>query len=337
MFLFLFGCTTTNNQSLDDKKDDSQPIPITSRATQIDQHQQDVVRFIAMGDGGEGNDAQYKNAASIAKICEVKTDIYPGCSFALYLGDNFYDEGVEGIDDQQFQDKFERPYANLDFPFYAVLGNHDYGGCVGSRCGTGWDFNKANAQIEYTKKSTKWNMPAAYYDFIEDHVHFFALDTNAILWDPWLGTANKQPSWLAAQLVSSKATWKIVFGHHPYISNGRHGNAGSYEGLNWSGPILPVPAGIAIKNLFDDHICQHADLYLSGHDHNRQWLYPTCNTEFIVSGAAAKTTPLASKQNNTRFQTASIGFLWVEIVDNCLRGEFYDHNGKMDFTHEVCK
>jgi tartrate-resistant acid phosphatase type 5 len=41
--------------------------------------------------------------------------------------DNFYDEGVDSLDDEQFQTKFELPYADIDFPFWVVLGNHDYG------------------------------------------------------------------------------------------------------------------------------------------------------------------------------------------------------------------
>ena len=166
MFIFLFGCTTTNNQGLEDKKDISSVATPTISLTK--QGTNEVVRFIAMGDGGEGNEAQYENAKAIAKVCQEKTDAFPGCSFALYLGDNFYDVGVEGIEDKQFQDKFERPYSVLNFPFFAVLGNHDYGGCIGSKCGIGWEFKKAIPQIEYTNRSAKWNMPATYYDFVEE-------------------------------------------------------------------------------------------------------------------------------------------------------------------------
>ncbi|MBL9107498.1 MAG: metallophosphoesterase [Myxococcales bacterium] len=48
--------------------------------------------------------------------------------FGILLGDNFYVSGVSGVsgvDDPQWQDKFELPYSDLTFPIYAVLGNHD--------------------------------------------------------------------------------------------------------------------------------------------------------------------------------------------------------------------
>ena len=94
----------------------------------------EIVRFIAMGDGGEGNADQYAVAATVKSVCDAKDDEHgPGCDFVLYLGDNFYDD-VEGVDDEQFQTKFELPYADLDLPFWVVLGNHDYGVC---RSGSG--------------------------------------------------------------------------------------------------------------------------------------------------------------------------------------------------------
>ena len=106
-----------------------------------------VVRFIAMGDGGEGNTNQYQNAAAIKTLCESK-----GCEFVLYLGDNFYNDGVESVDDEQFQTKFELPYAELDLPFYVVLGNHDYGSW------SIWEY-KAAYEVEYTDHSDKWFLP----------------------------------------------------------------------------------------------------------------------------------------------------------------------------------
>ncbi len=42
------------------------------------------LRFVALGDAGEGNDAQYKVAGAMANLCAEK-----GCDFAIYLGDNF--------------------------------------------------------------------------------------------------------------------------------------------------------------------------------------------------------------------------------------------------------
>src|SRR5690606_28763752 len=73
-----------------------------------------TVRFVALGDAGEGNPTQYKVAGAMETACAA----HGGCEFALYLGDNFYDVGVSGPGDSQFQTKFEDPYQSIVFPFY---------------------------------------------------------------------------------------------------------------------------------------------------------------------------------------------------------------------------
>lgn len=293
-----------------------------------------IVRFVALGDGGEGNDTQYIVGASVKRICDAKADEeHTGCEFALYLGDNIYDVGVESVTDQQFYDKFEAPYAEIDFPFYVVLGNHD-AGCWGAGC----ELYKTEYEVDYTHYSDKWTMFDQYYRFDVEHVTLFGLDTNAIMWDPWLSSGDDQDVWFDSE-VGSALDWKIAFGHHPYISNGQHGNAGAYEGLDWlDWAVADVPLGTAVKDFMDARVCGQVDVYFSGHDHNRQWLEPTCGTEFIVSGAAAKTTDLQGRGNPTKFEDdRTAGFMWVEIRDNCFTGEFYDEDGYREFSHEFCK
>ena len=293
------------------------------------------VRFVALGDGGEGNETQYAVADAMLQVCTAKTDDeLTGCEFALYLGDNFYDVGVDSVTDPQFQEKFELPYQNIDFPFYVTLGNHDAGGW-----GSGFELYKTEHQVDYTNYSDKWTMPNEFYSFEAGHVSFFALDTNSLMWDPWFSSGDDQKDWIDGAIGSALGDWKIGFGHHPYISNGQHGNAGAYEGIDfvdWA--IADVPLGVAVEDFMNDHICGQVDVYISGHDHNRQWLEPSCGTEFIVSGAAAKTTELMARGNPTLFEDADdAGFLWVEIEDNCFTGEFYDQNATLQFTHQLCK
>ena len=127
-----------------------------------------------MGDGGEGNDDQYAVASTLRDVCDAKTDSRAGCEFVLYLGDNFYNGGVDSVDDSQFQTKFEDPYEVLDLPFYVVLGNHDYGE-------TSLEQEKSQYQVAYTAMSDKWIMPDEYYSFEVEHAEFFGLDTNAIM------------------------------------------------------------------------------------------------------------------------------------------------------------
>ncbi len=275
------------------------------------------VRFIAFGDGGEGNEAQYAVADAVEQICADR-----GCDFALYLGDNFYDDGVVSVDDQQFQDKFELPYADIGFRFYIVLGNHDYGAVIPE-----WD--KSEYEIEYTNYSEKWFLPNEWYSWTAGNVEFFALDTHRMM---LAETLQEQRDWLAGALAASTAKWKIGLAHHPYISNGAHGNAGNYEGLNST-----FLAGGNIKDTFDAQVCGTINVFFSGHDHTRQWLHPTCGTQFIVSGAAAKTTDLERRNNNpVDFEDdQKEGFMWVEIIGEQMTGAFYDRDGNLDFEKTI--
>jgi hypothetical protein len=282
----------------------------------------ETIRFVVLGDGGEGNDAQYQVGHTMAEVCGQL-----GCDFALYLGDNFYSTGVSSVDDPQFDTKFEMPYADLEIPFYVVLGNHDYGAS-----GLGIEAWKGNYQVEYTSRSRKWHMPNEYYSFTEGPATFFALDTNAIMWG--VGTQTQQ-DWLDAEISGATTPWRIAFGHHPYISNGSHGNAGNYEGLP---SLTPIMAGRHVRDLFEESLCDRVDVYFSGHDHNRQWLPEACGIQHFVSGAASKTTGLVGRGNDTDYEDDSeVGFLWVQIRGDELLGRFYDQNGDVDFEQTITR
>ena len=176
-------------------------------------------------------------------------------------------------------------------------------------------------------------MPSEYYTFLSEHVRFIGLDTNALMVESIWGDS-EQDDWIDGVLDGSTATWHIAYGHHPYLSNGQHGNAGEYEGYSW----LPIANGASVQDFIEGSVCGRVDLYLAGHDHNRQWLEPSCGTEFVVTGAAAKTTDLVGRDTPTFFEDDTVeGFLWVEIADDTLTGEFYDMYGNLDFTQTVKK
>ncbi|MEX1368508.1 MAG: metallophosphoesterase [Nannocystaceae bacterium] len=277
-----------------------------------------VVRFAAFGDTGEGNEGQQMVANAAEVVCAER-----GCDFALLLGDNFYDTGVTSTADPQFVDKFEVVYEGLDMPFYVVLGNHDYGQLAN-------DWNRGNYQVEYTSFSDKWNLPSFWYTFSSESgaTQFFAFDTARMMWNH---DVQDQRDWLAAQMTASEAYWKVAFAHHPYVSNGQHGNAGSYEGI----PGLPIISGVEVRDFIDDLVCGQAQVYISGHDHNRQAFDPVCGTYFFVSGASAKTSDLVNRDDNpTQWQDDTLeGFLWVQIAGTELTAAFYDLDGNLD--HEM--
>ena len=151
----------------------------------------DSVKFMAMGDNGTGEQAQYE----VANQMVAAHNVFP-FDFAIMLGDNLY--GSQRPAD--FVQKFERPYKPLldaGVKFYAALGNHD-------------DQNN--------RFYKPWNMGGErYYTYTKKNVRFFVLDSDYI--DP------KQLDWLTQQLKDSNDDWKIAYFHHPlYSSAGRHGS-----------------------------------------------------------------------------------------------------------------
>lgn len=289
-------------------------------------HPPDSLRFLVLGDAGEGNLTQHRVGASMAALCAAKADGAPGCDFALYLGDNFYQVGVDDVHDPQFSEKFEGPYALLDLPFYVVLGNHDYGS--GSL-----DQDRAAPQIAYTRRSTKWTLPARAYHFPAAHAHFLALDTNAAMLRELWGDTGQEALIDEALEAAAGATWTIGFGHHPYRSDGPHGNAGAYEGKDW----VPIANGAGVQSLVESKLCGRLDLYFAGHDHSRQWLQPRCGMRLAISGAGAKSTAIVDRGNAPTFASASPGFLWVAIQGPELVAEFYDQHGNLEHTERLHK
>jgi len=309
------GAPSTSSASADSTGED----PTTTTTTGMPgEGEPGVVRFAAFGDTGEGNDAQQMVANAAEIVCAER-----GCDFALLLGDNFYDVGTTSTMDTQFTDKFETIYAGLDMPFWVVLGNHDYGEFAN-------DWARGNYQVEYTNFSDKWMLPHYWYTFTSDSggTEFFAFDTARMMWNHDVGD---QRTWMTEQLAASTAAWKVAFAHHPYISNGAHGNAGNYEGI----PGLPFISGVQVKEFIDDFVCGQAQIYISGHDHNRQMFDPVCGTYFFVSGASAKTSDFEYHDvNPTEWEDDTReGFLWVEIEGVTMTAAFYDLDGNLD--HEI--
>ncbi len=268
-----------------------------------------------IGDTGTGSPTQYKVAKAMESVC-----IDLGCEFVLLLGDAIYESGVSGPDDPQFATKFELPYANFSIPFYVVLGNHDYG-----RSGSAADLTKGQHNVDYSQHSQRWTMPALYYHIAAGPVDLYGLDSGpATARDAPLQHSyiDEQGQWLQQELAVSDAPWRLVFAHHPYISNGVHGDAGHYDGVRGQGG--------GWKNMLDDVMCGNADFYLSGHDHDLQYLQATssCDTEFIISGAAAKQRGRGNGNHEAHFEVFNAnGFAWMSATNTTMELRFFDADG----------
>lgn len=303
------------------------------------------VRFIVMGDVGTGSDDQYAVAGAVKNKCAQD-----GCQFVILLGDNIYDAGVDGTMDDQWRTKFREPYADIDLPFYAVLGNHDYGGVdpvFGSeQGGLGNEWDKGPYEVQYSQVDDKWNMPSTHYTFQVGNVGFIMLDTNSILWDD--NTHGDQRAWYPTALSQlANAEWIVAAGHHPLLSNGAHGNAGQYESIEVAGLELPITQwlgidqlnGSNVKDFFENTVCGTVDVSFSGHDHNRQWLNEPdalCGAELIVSGAGAKVKDWGVGGNEAYWQDATTpGFLYVVVDGNTMTGQFIDKLGNVNYERTV--
>mgnify|MGYP001592794561 CR=1 FL=1 len=301
-----------------------------------------VVRFASLGDTGTASEKQYKVGKVLAAHCKKH-----GCDFVMMLGDNFYDTGVKDENDKQFVDKFEKPYKDVDAPFYIVLGNHDYGSG-----GAGAEFMKKEHYLKYAKKNPKFVMPEAYWEKQIKHVHLFAMDSNSMLYGDLLKfIVADQLKFMDKAIASSTAKWKISFAHHPMRSNGPHGNAGCYEGAKTAlipalCGIIPLASGKGVLDAYNKLVCGRVDVHFAGHDHGRQWLKKSASTkhckgvELIVSGGGAKTTDVETKSkggfefNPFHFQDAKTpGFFYAEIKGDTFTGYFIDMNGKKSITH----
>lgn len=192
----------------------------------------DILRVLFLGDTGSGSDDQLRVAEASDRVCRER-----GCDLAILLGDNFIQNGISGIYDEQLQTKFEKVYRQ-DIPFYAILGNHDLEG--------DW-----RAQIDYTLHSKRWNMPGTDYSFQAGPVSFRAVNTACTLKSLW------------NLFRKSKKTWTVVLGHHPVLSSGRHGGMTSLE--RWIIKRSGIRFFISGHNHVLEHVeCKSFDQIISG-------------------------------------------------------------------------
>lgn len=309
--------------------------------------------FVAFGDAGTGGADQFRVAAGIGKVCgsgaSADSGGSGGCTFALDLGDLLYESGADSDHDPQFDTKFETPYANLAFPFWMSLGNHD-NSAPGAGAGLGTYYAQGDHEVAYAKRtdrpSDKWHEPARFYAFGADNTTasatFFALDTNTLLFNdvpfpPEPGApVQAQAAWLDGALAAANTTWRIAFGHHPYLSNGPHGNAGAYDGRAGA----PGQSGDYLKQFFEAHVCGKVDLYLAGHDHNLQWLEPNSSckgTTLLVGGGGGASLYDLPGSDPTYFQAKSLGFWRISIEGHELTATAFDGDGQALFSKTIEK
>ncbi|MBP6822255.1 MAG: metallophosphoesterase [Acidobacteria bacterium] len=253
-----------------------------------------VVRFVAFGDMGTGDSDQQDVAQQMAAF--HKNHPY---DTVLMLGDNIYPDG----NPDDFQKKFERPYAELfrlGINFYAALGNHDV------RKGR-------EAQMNYPL----FHMGGrAYYSFTKGNglTEFFALDSTSF--------DSAQLRWLEGALAGSKAQWKIAFFHHPIYSSGK--THGSDTKLRAQIEPLFVKYGVAAV--------------FAGHDHVYERIKLQQGVQYFVCGIGGKLRSgnLDKRSPLTAFGNDEVnGFMFVEATPERLAFQAVDSSGHVFDSGEI--
>lgn len=271
-----------------------------------------ALTFVAVGDWGrDGADNQSAVAARMGETAGLI-----GARFVISVGDNFYEDGVTGVDDPKWKTSFEDIYTapSLQVPWQVALGNHDYHG-------------DSQAQLDYARASPRWRLPRRWYSFSQTapdgaSAEFFVLDTSPFISDYYADGAKKvkvagqdtaaQLAWFEAALARSRADWKIVVGHHPVYSggDGHGGQGGSPDLIARLDPILQR---------------YRVPLYLNGHDHDLQHVARGA-THYVCTGAGSLTRPRCYMAGSD-FCSLQSGFTAFSLTGRRLRVAYRDYTG----------
>lgn len=269
------------------------------------------LHFLAVGDYGSGNAAQEKVAA---RMNEFAGRLDAPLTAVLALGDNFYNK----LEVERFDRHFEKMYSkeHLDCPFYACLGNHDYGPEYDSKQ---WRA-KADIQLEYARAnpSSRWKMPAKWYavefpNVAMPLVKIIYLDSNNF--EGALTPEEKiaQKRWLEAELKrETRAKWTWIVSHYPVFSDDTNRKDNKSLIRNW-GPYLQA---------------NPISLYLSGHDHNLQHLQvKDYQPSFLVSGGGGAKL-YETTASDRGFSRTILGFNHLHVTADKITVQLIDGDGK---------
>lgn len=272
----------------------------------------DALTFYVVGDWGRNGHAYQQDVADMMNACGAI--IEP--EFIVSTGDNFYQNGVASIDDPLWISSFENVYQGehlLEY-WYPVLGNHDYHGNV-------------QAQIDYSKKSQRWKLPARYY--VVDHALENDTDTLKLIFidsnpfedkyyheagyeNVWSQDTTAQLHWLDSVITTSTATWNIVIGHHPMYTAGKRSDE---------------------ENTIRRHLAHHllkdgkVTAYFAGHEHDLQYHKPEGTLHHFVSGAGSEVRPVGNKLPFTKFAESTPGFMSVSVLPEAITVQIISSTG----------
>ena len=207
----------------------------------INLNKQSNATFCLFGDAGTGTKDQEK----VAKLLKEES-----CDAYFYLGDIIYPKGLTSAEDKAAQELFFKYYGDIleSKDMFLMMGNHDYHGNV-------------EAWLEIAKKHPKLHYPSHYYLAKINDVCFPVMNTTDF--------KVQQMLWLNS-LNLNGCKHKILLGHHPAKSSGKH-----------KSPYFPL-------NLFLNYAMSFTNIYVAGHDHHLSYEGEVNGAHQFVSGAGGQ-------------------------------------------------
>jgi hypothetical protein len=286
---------------------------------------------------------------------------YPSCNAARVCA---HGDGIRNVSDPYWVATFDAifPRAALPVPWYAVMGEHDWmtPGNVSAQLDPGLDsvggrwHGDRNRQRDFFATAAPGDAAPLLSLFMLDtvplieeyladgsHYNFSAALRGDARYNWTAGAssdsvtvrkqarayADAQAAWLAGGLAASRATWKLVVGHHA---------AYSYCTAHGSQPELARLNGILRRG--------GAHGYINGHDHNLQLVTPLSSAAgtrgsaapfYLTSGAGSRIDPgqKVPADGSLLFSAAAQGFNSVTLNGSALTLTFYNASGAPLYTH----
>jgi len=286
------------------------------------QRQNENITFIVASDMGCRGASEQQNIANLLTRHVELTDV----DFVAVAGDPIHDDGVTGVDDEEWLLKFENIYAAeplQKLPFYVVSGNHEYNGSV-------------QAVLDYSKVSERWNAPTRYFSMEypvgkKQKALLVFIDTPPLIdkfrndsqnSDAGEQNIERQLYWLDSTLFASKVRWKIVIGHHPVYADTDKEESERTDMQKRVGKILEE---------------RKADFYICGHIHNFQHIIPEGSMVNYVVNSSASRSRKVKPIKGTIFCNPDPGYSVFTVWADSVRFSFVNHTGASVYKKTVGK